>query len=306
MGVELFIIASGFGLYYSYLSRKDPWPAFYKKRAVRVLPLYYFFLLFIFGLSAFVDRQAFYVSAEGLKALFYHLLLLQTFNKSHLYYALFYFVAIIFQLYLLFPALIKLMKNPAARLPILAVFLISSSAVSRILVFNNIHFAGILITDFLPFFFLGMMIAQSVYSNEDFHKILFDRRASLLMILLLLVVVSYCVGNAYFTKEMRRLIALLVFLSLPFVFDFARRLRAKRVIAFVAYTAYPFYLMHMLFINRLNLLASRFGLLGSYPGWISVGIISFLSALAAAYATQKGYDRIITIIDKRKHPGYNT
>ena len=79
-------------------------------------------------------------------------------------------------------------------------------------------------------------------------------------------------------------------------------INSKEIIEFdVTYTSYPFYLMHVMFIYSLSILAAQLGILGSYQVWISVGIVSFLSALAAAYGTQKGYDRIITTIRKRKH-----
>jgi len=146
-----------------------------------------------------------------------------------------------------------------------------------------------------------MMIAQSFFYNDNFNKLLFDRRSSFLSIILLLITVSYCISNAYFAKEMRRLIALLIFLSLPFVFSIVKRLQAKKVIAFVAYGSYPFYLLHMIVINRVNILAAQTHVLSSYKSWIAVGILSFLSSLALAYGTQKGYDWIIASIRNRNN-----
>lgn len=296
MGVELFIIASGFGLYYSYLTKRQTWPVFYKKRAIRVLPLYYFFLFLVFALTIFTTPQTFYTSPEGIKVLVYHILLLQTFNKSYVYYGLFYFVAIIFQLYILFPALIKVFRKSWAPLITFAVFLLSSTITYRIFALLDIHFSGILITDFLPFFFLGMVIAHSKYKEDNFHIILLDKRISFLFFILLAIIVSYCIGNEFFNQEMRRTTALLIFLSLPFVYNFVKQLRAKKIITFVAYTSYPFYLMHMIFINRLSILSAWLGLINSYQSWISVGIVSFVCTLSVSYGIQRGYDRITKTI----------
>jgi peptidoglycan/LPS O-acetylase OafA/YrhL len=176
IGVDLFIIASGFGLYYSYLSKHTTWRAFFRKRIVRVLPLYYFFLFLIFCLAAFVSKVDFYTSSEGLKVLLYHVLLVQTFNGSYVYYGLYYFIAVIFQLYLLFPLLVKIIHNDKIRIPFFVLSILFSICINKIIDLSGINYQGILLTDYLPLFVFGMLVADSMYNERILHKVLFDGR----------------------------------------------------------------------------------------------------------------------------------
>ncbi len=292
IGVELFILASGFGLYFSHLLRRGRWLSFYKKRFIRIMPLYYIFLFVYFLLAVFASNQEFYTSSKGLKILVYHLLLVQTFNESYVYYGFFYFIAILFQLYLFFPILTKVAKNDTIRFPFFVLSFFVPFILKKLFALSGVPFSGILFTDYLPFFFLGILIADSIYYERRVHKVLFDNRFSLLCVLLVEIVIYLIIDNSYFNRGVRTAIGMLVFLSLPCVFSIIRRLKINALLSLIAYSSYSFYLIHMIFINRVLIFYAKLGLTGSYLNSIYIGTLTLPFAMFTAYLIQKAYDRI--------------
>ena len=257
------------------------------------MPLYYFFLFLIFLLTVFVSNQKFYVLAEGLKVLAYHVFLVQTVNKSYIYYGFFYFIAIIFQLYLMFPLLTKILRNETIKLPFFLLSFFFSLFISKLFVILGISFSGILLTDYLPLFLFGMLIADSIFYKRKLHEFLFDKRLASLCILLVVGIVIYLIlFSFHYYREVRTLIAILVFLSLPVVFGIIKHLRIRSLIAFIAYSTYTFFLMHMIFINRGLQFFASYGLTDSHRNWIFIGSLILPIVMYSAYLIQKGYDRI--------------
>ena len=300
MGVEVFIIASGFGLYFSYLSRPDSWCSFYKKRILRIIPLYYLTLLSVFLLTALLLKNPSYYSRDGLKSLFYHFFLLQTFNKSYIYYGALFFIAIIFQLYCIFPVLTRIMPSRFGAI----VFFISSLFFSPLLLRGfeamDLTFSGILLTDYLPHFFAGMMLAYSIFYSRGLHTVIFDPRFSLASLLILggtVYLTSYFLD---YTFHIRMLISFLIFLSMPVLFIPVRAIKADVVIQFTAYASYAFYLIHMPVI-KLGLigLSLRNYPLNNYPAWILLGTFFFMLSIAGAYLLQRWYERLLKSVTSR-------
>jgi peptidoglycan/LPS O-acetylase OafA/YrhL len=293
IGVELFIISSGFGLYFSYLLRKGSWRSFYWKRFLRILPLYYFFLILIFLLTVFVSNQKLYASPEGLKVLVYHLFLVQTFNNSYTYYGFFYFISIIFQLYMIFPLLINIVRNDTVRLPFFILSVFFSYFINRLFVILGIHFSGILLTDYLPLFLFGMLIADSIYFKRKMHTFIFNKLLTGFCILLLIAVVIYLVLFRINNQGVVKMFfAILVFIELPVVFGIVKHLKTRPLISVIAYSSYTFYLMHMIFINRGLQLFAHYGLTDTRLNWLFIGIIILPITMFFAYLVQRGYDRI--------------
>lgn len=297
IGAELFIFASGFGLYYSYLSRRKNWGTFYSKRFWRIIPLYYCALIAGFLFNVYFVGNPFYSSAEGFKVLVYHFLFLQTFTISYRYYSFLYFIAIIFHLYLLFPVLVRLMKSKSAGFLIFISSFFFTAIINLSLDFLGINFQGVLFTDFLPYFLFGMLIADSLFHNKKYHTLIFDKRLSLLSFAFLLVLLY--ANKIDYSHTLRILIIFLGLFSLYNFFSLALMLRQKAVIDFVAYASYATYLFHIYLIGIGLTLFSRIGFLSYYLSWIPVVSIIFAVTLFASYFLQKYYDRFLLQV------GYN-
>jgi peptidoglycan/LPS O-acetylase OafA/YrhL len=111
-GVSLFLILSGFGLVWGYLSRDPHGPIrsgeFYRRRVYRIYPLWlsahicFLLPLAFIGLHVSLINSAFYASVLGIRIM-----------PSQLYFGVpaWWFVALILQLYLIFPFLWKALQN---------------------------------------------------------------------------------------------------------------------------------------------------------------------------------------------------
>ena len=98
LGVSIFFFVSGFSLYISHrtISNRDDALSFYKKRMVRIYPLYWVFVvgILIFYRPSYVESV---IYVAGLQALLY-----PVFITSDIYH----FVSVILVFYLLFPLLV--------------------------------------------------------------------------------------------------------------------------------------------------------------------------------------------------------
>lgn len=83
IGAELFVIASGFGLYSSYLSGGEGWGSFFRRRFWRIVPLYYCSLAAGFLFNVFLAGNPFFSSPQGMVVLVQHVLFVQTFTQAH-------------------------------------------------------------------------------------------------------------------------------------------------------------------------------------------------------------------------------
>lgn len=293
IGVDLFFIASGFGLYYSYMSKRGTWTSFYKRRFVRVLPLYYVFLFLVFFLAAYVSGNEFYSSRRGLGILIQHVLLVQTFSGAYVYYGLFYFIALIVQMYLLFPFLVQLMEFKGLRFPLFLLFFLSSFLINKGLSLTGIEFKGILLTNVLPLFFFGMITADSVFYDTSLYKFLFQRRHVLISLFLIITIVYFCVVNSFYSREIRTFLALLVFISLSILVPLVKKLRVSRIVTLISCSSYVFYLCHMIFINRVLMFLTSRGIPGSPENMILAGALTLPLAMGFSFLLQKGYNGIV-------------
>ncbi len=157
LGVAGFIILSGFGLTYSALREKRKklnLSEFFKKRVVRILPLYYVALIVYIALHSKISLANFLS----------HIFLINVFipefahNPGSLW-----FVGIIVQLYIVFPLLLHLLKkNPK----LLAASSIAIFIITRYLISLNIYLKDSL-GNWLPQFSFGMFLALIVYDNKS-------------------------------------------------------------------------------------------------------------------------------------------
>ncbi len=186
-GVQLFIFLSGYGLTKSFLKRPSPWKNFLKHRVTKIYPslLIGIFVLFIFYI---IYNHAlpndYWWRDISLKVLMIHTLIPHqalTINGPWWFYSL------IFQLYLLFPLLLWVIKK------FKFIGFLALSAVSYLLIFlfiEPLHAKDILIManapGHLPEFALGIFLAWN--PNLKIHKLW-----------LILAAVVFALGNFYFS-----------------------------------------------------------------------------------------------------------
>ena len=293
-GVEFFIIASGFGLYLSYLSKKNTWLTFYKKRVLRIIPLYYLFLLATYFTMAYLVGNTFYSSPQGLKILVEHFLLIQTFTDSYKVYGLFYFAAIIFHLYLVFPFLTKIMQFRKWHWPFMGFAFLLAVLPSEIFAFLHIDFKGLLFTDYLLYFFLGVLIADSVFHNRKLHGILLSPRVSFIALVLLSALIFIVSYLSDYNSGFGIMIKLLAFLSVPFLFSIVSKAPLRALINVISYSSFVAYLSHLLIARVLFwILAAKIGWTGCYDHITYISGVLFPVILVTAFLTQKTYDTLL-------------
>jgi peptidoglycan/LPS O-acetylase OafA/YrhL len=302
IGAELFVIASGFGLYHSHCLRRRSWRAFYVRRFLRVAPLYYVALLFAFFGNTFLLGNPFYASAEGLRVLAYHLFFLQTFNESYIQYGFFYFVAIIVQLYLLFPLLVKLMESISSRLPVFVLSFFLSPVLEIIFQIFGVGFKGVLVTDYLPYFMLGTLIAESHFRGGCLSRLTGDMRTAFIAFVALIAVV-YLVSYWFdYNRAAKTAIVLFTFLSLLLPFELLKTVHAEQLARLFSYSSYVFFLTHVFFLKLGLLFFLNHGILNRLLSWVLIGSGIFVAAMISSFLFQKGYDSAIRFFSRQSRP----
>ena len=170
LGVDmphLFIIASGFGLYLSYLNKNEGWAAFYKKRLLRILPLYWAVVIILY-------LNKLYAPLDGPKVLFYHLLLLQDFTRYDLAFSALWFVGYIATMYALFPVLVKFFRTTRLKALLALISLSGTFIIEKTMGMAGYAPQGKLPTLYLSCFVFGMLLAEGTHYRNEFLKKLFS------------------------------------------------------------------------------------------------------------------------------------
>jgi peptidoglycan/LPS O-acetylase OafA/YrhL len=294
---EMFVIASGYGLYLSYINKRPTWTAFIKRRALRILPLYYMTVLIMF----------FFVLKEDgtLKGFVYHLLMVHTFTEYSIEYGTLWFIGYIIQLYILFPFIVKAFNHDRIKWLLFISSFFMSSAAHYLLARNGMSYREILPTDYLPLFIFGMLLAESRFRGGKLHALLLNPSASLVS-LVVVTLTSLTLFNPFsLGKPMNNFFSILIFLNMYILFCLIGNGKiTRKLISLIGYSSYVIILFHMgIYIKVLE-----FGLEKNYmdgdiiDGMLYVtsnglsnalGVIIFLIVFLVSYATQKTYDKVI-------------
>ena len=155
-GVDIFLLLSGFGLYYSY-NKKPNVPLFYKRRFIRLLPSYFVCAILVVLGYVISNRLTF---IECLKR--YSIVGFYIFGDLGSW-----FIGAIIVLYLLFPLFYKLLKYNRKVFILANVILFFVSLALEYLI-KNVAFNGIntVMIARIPTFSLGMILANETLSNN--------------------------------------------------------------------------------------------------------------------------------------------
>ncbi len=273
------LVFLGFLVYLSgyFLSKANPvlktWQdigLFYKKRFLRIYPLYIFALLLFFACSFL-----------GFKSLFIHTFLLNIVTGKSVFTL--WFISVICFFYLLFPALNY--KYNIYRI-ILFTFLIFLS-----LTFLNIQFSIIerRIVLYLPIFVYGIITARS----QTFYNLTQNNK------MLLFSLITSCCFAYMFTISQTKLARysfqiLLMFSSISPLLVFggkiAEKIKYKNIIINLSYASFCMYLIQDVVLNLLLKAYTPIGdiLIACYIVFVGVPVIYFASIII-----QSVYDSIL-------------
>lgn len=235
-GVQVFLIVSGLGLTLGVLRRPLSPVAFYRRRLRRLLPLWWgaHGLFGLFSALASLDLSmvapSFYLSLLGLRltpTLFYY------FSPA------WWFVALILQLYLIFPGLMRLLvrRGPLALWALLGLsLLIRGAGLLYFTEYLDIWQRGAFFITRLPEFLLGMLLAHRLHVGGDLPCARGPGRLALLLL--------YAVGNLLSLTAAGMTLAPLL-TGAPIVLLLGPRLRwSTGVLAFCGRHSLALFLVH--------------------------------------------------------------
>ena len=158
LGVDLFIILSGYLLSVSCLrTPRTHWFFFLKRRIWRIFPLYWFALALVLTLETIVGSSG---ERFNLSSIIYHLAGLRGFTPYIFdLQGAWWFVTLILQLYLVFPVIWYLSE----KYPLYVVLIVAAccTVIARFLPFANLE-GNYSMFAFLPDFVLGLIVAKKL------------------------------------------------------------------------------------------------------------------------------------------------
>lgn len=166
-GVELFFVISGYLVCYS-LSKNSSVLQFYKKRAIRILPLYYFCILYYFITETFIFRDV-PTDPSGLGWLRY-LFCLNGIVPSDGYFwsniGITWTIPVFVLFYLIAPFLIKICRNVLSSSILLVV------SIGLAILINRKLYGWLSGFIYLPCFMFGIVVFHAKKANKQFLTIL--------------------------------------------------------------------------------------------------------------------------------------
>jgi peptidoglycan/LPS O-acetylase OafA/YrhL len=305
-GVELFIIASGFGLYLSYLEKRAPWLTFYKRRALRVLPLYWVACLVIYAVFPVTTKH-----------LVMNVLLVQIFTLEYLVFGPMWFISYLFLLYLMFPLFVFVFRNAYAKWALFAVSFFLTPLWNWVLGLLGFMPVGVAPTEYVQVFLLGMILADSVHYGRAVHRCVLNVFIGALAVVFFVASVYLISYKVPVTPLTHKAFGILIFLSLGFFVPLIKRFGSLgRTVDWLAYGAYTIYLSHALIFINVIFLADKAPWLRwllIYPRaefahaplkFISTALVLLAVTVLVSFAIQKAYDRLVgRFMDSRPRTG---
>jgi peptidoglycan/LPS O-acetylase OafA/YrhL len=292
--VELFVIASGFGLYLSYLEKRTPWSAFYKRRILRVLPLYWAACVVIYAIFPVTTKH-----------LVTNVLLVQIFTRELLVFGPLWFISYLFLLYIMFPLFVFVFRNAYAKWGLFALSFFLTPLWNWALGLLGFEPVGIAPTEYVQVFLLGMLLADSVHYGRTVHRRVLNASVGVLAIVFFAASVYLISYQIPLTPLMHRIFGILLFLSIGIFVPLIRRVGSPGdAIDWLAYGAYTIYLSHALIFIKVLLLADKAPWLRwllIYPRaefrssplkFISTALVLLAVTVLVSFAVQKAYDRL--------------
>lgn len=293
---KLFFLTSGFGLYLSHRSKPSAWPEFYRRRALRILPLYWLALVTIYVLTGDIP----------LGSLILHLFALQTFTPHYNDFSHMWFVGMLALFYMIFPLLAWCFSRSALKWPLVLISLIIGPLTPRALDYFGLRFDGLLPSIYLPYFILGMLLADVYVTNRKITEAIFSVKASLGAAAALAATLALQYKDMI-SADLVYVQLVLYFIALYVPYRIARtNAFVFNALGAVACASYVVYLTHLsleglilnyaMSHNLIDYVYSGSGSGSYFPSqaqFITTFIISYIFIVAISAAIQKYYNRYV-------------
>lgn len=245
LGVNLFVIVSGFGLAVSANSKTMNYVSFLKKRIFRIFPIYWFILGAILICELVLGFSVNYFDY------FLHFLGINTFFSKYVLSisAPFWFIGVIFQLYLLFPLIFRLSKKIHPFLLLILALLIRVF-IDPLLVkfFGGGRFFSECILDFVIGILLGNFVSRK---SLEFSLVkIFLIFSVFVFSVLYLVFVNLYLKYPLFSPLISQLAALTLFLMLFYCGKFLNEKMAL-CLKFLSSLSFIVFLTHYYFLTKI-------------------------------------------------------
>jgi peptidoglycan/LPS O-acetylase OafA/YrhL len=249
IGVELFLVISGFLIHFIYLQTQNEfkWNAFFSKRFWRIYPPYFIVLLFFF-----IKRID--LSQSGLIDFFSHVFLIHNLSDKT-FFSLnpsFWSIALEVQLYLIYPIYIVLIKYLGSKKT--TILLLLTTILFCIIAYQyNIHTLsfGTFVLNFWFTWATGAFLADRYYQNKRLFKKPFIW-FSLFYILFFVFKLFHFTSSFILIPATLSCLALMeVILYGNFVDKFAVNKRIFKLLSYIGLISYSIYLIHQPYLNDL-------------------------------------------------------
>ena len=282
-GVDIFILVSGFGVYFS-IHNDDSIRHFYKKRALRILPYYY-------PIVIVVTIVAIKLGIWKSDALFYNLTTLGYWRNVGLGYIYDWYIPALLFLYLLTPLyykFFKINKTVTTLCAIAAAYVFSYSTHGTYEYLYNLTFR-------IPHYVIGFWLADFLIRNKEYE---FNKITTVLFALSLIVGVCLLCYFYYYTpyfEEYGIYVAPFILITLPLCMFLCY--------FFSLFKSYKFPILTFLGIHSLTLFIFHEKILYFFHLFLPSNIeniCSFIVTFILAYVWQKLVDNIVNKITIKK------
>lgn len=282
-GVDIFILVSGFGVYFSIYKDNSVYN-FYKKRALRILPYYYPIVLIV----TFIAIKLGIWKSESL---FYNLTMLGYWKNIDLGYIYDWYIPALTFLYLMTPLyfkLFKINKTVTTFCAIAAAYIFSYSTHENYSYFYNLTFR-------IPHYVIGFWLADFLIRNKEYE---FSKLTMILFAISLFIGVSILYYIYYYTPDFEKYgnyVSPFILINFP--------LCMLLCYFFSLFKTYKFPILTFLGIHSLTLFIFHEKILYICHLFLPTKIenaSAFISTIILAYVWQKLMDSIVNKFTTRK------
>ncbi|HOY70135.1 MAG TPA: acyltransferase [Methylotenera sp.] len=247
VGVHLFIVASGIGLALGYREDEN-WLKFMLRRITKIIPPFWIALLFFSCIWWFIG------SGHSIDVIIRKMLLISTLYEDE-FLAIdspLWFVGLIFQLYVIFPALYKIAKKYGVVLLPILIFLSYAGryllSIPEVVAWNSYIAHGNFI-NWLAVFYAAILLGKSLRNNQ---QISFKKVNLVLLGFVSLAISMVALNSAIFYPFADSALAMFIVLLSLFLFNLSSRL--SRYMMLIGNVSFCIYLYHRPVVDKLLIL----------------------------------------------------
>jgi len=245
-GVDLFIIVSAIGIYYSWNKSKNLKDYIYKRINRVVIPYFMIAIPYFIVINFILHNNSF---IYFIKDLFF----ISFFESGN---SIFWYIITIIIFYILFPLLNKIINETKCRKIYLILMIIIDIIINYLIYkYNFIQYSKIIL--FLvriPTMFIGTYIAKKVYNKEVVNK-----NTVLLLVLLFFLVnfmfvydFKYIIHNFFYSRYLTIILSIIIMYSLSLLLEYLDNKVINKILDFFGKYTLELYIFHVAFRHILT------------------------------------------------------